>query len=86
MRTLSIHPAPDLQEASQRVCPQRRCRASSLLALSRWAGARLLQTLCGVLIKTLGQPAEQAPAEVHRAFHRGASLVVTNPRRIEWTL
>ncbi len=51
---------------------------------------RLLQVPLSLFIKTFGTPVSQPPANVMRAFHRGATLVAISEkettRRVTWQL
>lgn len=86
MREVRFAPIPELQEAGLRDCPQRSCSAVSPFALPQGAGARLLQAFLSLLIKAVGRPIDHAPAEVHRAFHRGAGFVFATRSSTDWRI
>ena len=56
--------------------------------LARRVLRSLILTALSFLVRRLGQEAPRAPADVHRAFHCGASLVCfsAQSRRILWTV
>ncbi len=84
MRT--AFPRPRLQEArAPRSAPASAC-GHDVPPLSPGTGRRLLQALITPLVRTIGRPVEAVPPHVHRAFYRGAVLVLTSgsDRRIQW--
>ncbi len=76
---------------SQDAAPTPSHEAASLPRTRRLA-RRVLRSLAltalPILIGRFGQEVPRAPADVHRAFHRGASLVCfsAQSRRILWTV
>ena len=76
---------------SQDAAPTPSHEAASLPRTRRLA-RRVLRSLAlkalRILIRCFGQEVPRAPADVHRAFHRGASLVcfTAQSRRILWTV
>lgn len=80
----------NLQEAEGRTVTIRPTAARGCAPRPR-AGGRLLHFFLGRLIQAFGSDAVHIPADVHRAFHRGASLALTErgpaPKRwrVIWT-
>lgn len=84
-----VYPTSSLQEARRDRSPTRPSPPPFGRPPSR-TGVRLLHPLLSVLMRAFGSPCERVPAEVHRAFHRGASLVLVvrtpdTPWRVEWS-